>query len=164
MDYCYEQERIKLRLTKSNTNKTIVAMHRKKFYIEQRRKKVASLLAQSMNETDIATILKVDQSTISRDITALKEMSRNFVYDLAKSDLAFHYKLSLDGIEEVKKKAWQLVRSGTLNSKEELLALKLIKECNESTFGLCKDGPCIMNMQSLEERLVSIESARENYQ
>lgn len=144
-------------------NKTIVAMHRKKFYIEQRRKKVASLLAQSMNETDIAVVLNVDQSTISRDITALKEMSRHFVYDLAKSDLSFRYKLSLDIIKEVQKRVWGLVRSGALNAKEELLALKLIKECNESNFMLLKDGICILNVQSLEERLVSIESAREDY-
>ena len=106
-----------------------------------------------MNEEEIAQILNVNQSTISRDITALKGLSRNFVYDLAKSDLAFHYKSSIDGIEEVKKKAWRLIRSESLNAKEELLALKLIKECDESRFALLKDGPTLLNVQSLEERM-----------
>lgn len=138
-------------------------MHRKKFYLEQRRKKVASLLAQSMNETDIANLLNVDQSTISRDVTSLKDLSQNFVYDLAKN-LAFYYKSSIDGIEEVKKRAWSMIRSESLNTKEELLALKLIKECDESRFVLIKEGPTMLNVQSLEERLSSIESARKNYQ
>ena len=54
-----------------------------------------------MSETEIAKKLKVDQSTISRDVKVLKKMSQQFVYDLAKSNLAYCYKQYLDGIEEV---------------------------------------------------------------
>ena len=39
-----------------------------KFKIEERRRQIASLLAQSITETEIAKKLNVDQSTISRDI------------------------------------------------------------------------------------------------
>jgi IS30 family transposase len=39
-------------------------------------------LKQSMTETEIAEELNVDQSTISRDIKALKEISQQFVFDL----------------------------------------------------------------------------------
>jgi IS30 family transposase len=42
------------------------------FKIEERRRKVASLLARSMTECEIAHELQVDQSTISRDIKVLK--------------------------------------------------------------------------------------------
>jgi IS30 family transposase len=76
-----------------------------KYKIEDRRRRVASLLAQSMTETEIAKELNVDQSTISRDIRVLKQLSQKFVYDLAKSDLAFYYKQCLVGIEEVKRRA-----------------------------------------------------------
>ena len=41
------------------------------FKIEDRRRRVASLLSQSMTETEIAQELNVDQSTISRDVKAL---------------------------------------------------------------------------------------------
>jgi DNA-binding NarL/FixJ family response regulator len=45
------------------------------FKIEQRRRKVASLLAQSMTESEIAEQLNVDQSTISgRDVKVLKQI------------------------------------------------------------------------------------------
>ena len=46
----------------------------------------------------------MDQSPISRDIKVLKEISQQFVFDLAKSDLAYYYKQSIDGIEEQRKK------------------------------------------------------------
>ena len=45
-----------------------MTMHTKKFQLEERRRQVASLLAQSMNEQEIADKLGVDRSTISRDI------------------------------------------------------------------------------------------------
>ena len=76
------------------------------FKIEERRRKVSSLLAQSMTESEIAQELNVDQSTISRDVKILKELSQQFIYDLAKSDLAYYYKQCINGIEEVKRKAW----------------------------------------------------------
>jgi transposase len=44
-----------------------------KYKIEERRRRVASMLAQSMTETEIAKKLKVDQSSISRDIKVLKK-------------------------------------------------------------------------------------------
>jgi DNA-binding NarL/FixJ family response regulator len=64
---------------------------RARFNLDQRRRQVASLVAQSRTEDEIAHQLGVDQSTISRDIQALREESVNFVHNLAKSDLAFHF-------------------------------------------------------------------------
>ena len=75
------------------------------FKIEERRRKVAYMLAQSMTETEIAQQLNVDQSTISGDVKVLKEMSQQFVFDLAKSDLAYYCKQCIDSIEEVRRKA-----------------------------------------------------------
>lgn len=66
------------------------------FKIDDRRRRVASMLAQSMIETEIAKRLNVNQSTVSKDIKALKEMSQQFVFDLTKSDLAYYYKQSID--------------------------------------------------------------------
>ena len=135
-----------------------LAVH--KYKIEDRRRRVASLLAQSMRETEIAKELKVDQSTISRDIKVLKKMSQQFVYDLAKSDLAYCYKQCLDGIEEVKSKGWDIFNgiNNNLTTRDKLLALKLIMECNEAKFSLFKEGPAIMQVKSMEERLANIES------
>jgi transcriptional antiterminator len=131
------------------------------FKIEERRRKVSSLLAQSMTESEIAQELKVNQSTISRDVKALKELSQQFVYDLAKSDLAYYYKQSIDGIEEVKREAWRMYHhyNSEVSIKEKLAALKLIVEANESRFKLLSEGPSVLAIKSLEERLNKIEIA-----
>ncbi|MGA7898038.1 MAG: hypothetical protein WCA39_04165 [Nitrososphaeraceae archaeon] len=125
-----------------------------KYEIEERRRKVATLLAQSITETEIAHELKVGQSTISRD-KVLKALSQRFVFDLAKSDLAYYYKQCIDGIEEVRRKGWEIFkgRNNNLTPKDKLSALKVIRECNEAKFALFKEGPSIMHTKSLEERL-----------
>jgi hypothetical protein len=116
-----------------------------------------------MTEGEIAKKLNVDQSPISRDIKALKQMSQQFVFDLAKSDLAYHYQQCINGIEEVRRKAWEWIRDDEeqqqqlLTLRDKLLILKLIKECEEGKFALFKDGPSIMNVKSLEERIHQIE-------
>jgi transcriptional antiterminator len=133
------------------------------FKIEERRRKVATMLAQSMTETEIAQELNVDQSTISRDIKALKALSQRFVFDIAKSDLAYYYKQCIDGIEEVRRKGWEIFKGqNNLTPKDKLLALNVIRECNESKFALFKEGPSIMHIKSLEERLNNIESREIN--
>lgn len=133
-------------------------MHNKKFIIEDRRRQVSKLLAQSLSETEIAERLHVDQSTVSRDIKVLREMSNRFIFDLAKSDLAFYYLQCIEGIEQVKKETWDMLKDQSLTPRDKLYALKLVKECNESKFALFKDGPSIMNVQSLENRLMQIEN------
>jgi IS30 family transposase len=100
--------------------------------IEERRKEVASLLAKSVSETQIAHQLGVDQSTVSRDVKVLKKMSQRFVYDLAKSDLAYYYKQSIDGIEEAKKESWKIFYDeavSTCYQKEiQLIGVPLIRK------------------------------------
>jgi IS30 family transposase len=118
------------------------------FKIEGRRRKVSSLLAQSMTESEIAQELNVDQSTISRDIKALKELSQQFIYDLAKSDLAYYYKQSIDGIEEAKREAWRIYHNNDFSVKEKLSALKLIVESSEARFKLLSEGPSILAVKS----------------
>ena len=96
---------------------------------------------------------------------ALKALSQRFVFDLAKSDLAYYYKQCIDGIEEVRRKGWEIFKgqnNSNLTPKDKLLALKVIRECNEAKFALFKEGPSIMHIKSLEERLQNIESRQIN--
>jgi DNA-binding NarL/FixJ family response regulator len=49
------------------------------YYMQERRKEVAQMLAQCHTETQIAQILHVHVSTISRDVKVLKQLSQRFV-------------------------------------------------------------------------------------
>lgn len=122
------------------------------------------MLAQAMTEKEVAYNLGVDRTTISRDVKVLRQKSLQFVYDLAHSDLAYQYQQCLNGIQEAKRKAWTIFyrlnqqphRPGAV--KDSLLALKLTVDCNEAQFSLFREGPAIMQIKRLEERLTHIES------
>lgn len=141
-----------------------MTVHNKKFQLEERRRQVASMLAQAMTEKEVAYNLGVDRTTISRDVKVLRQKSLQFVYDLAHSDLAYQYQQCLNGIQEAKRKAWTIFyrlnqqphRPGAV--KDSLLALKLTVDCNEAQFSLFREGPAIMQIKRLEERLTHIES------
>jgi transposase len=141
-------------------------LHTKKFKLEERRRQVASMLAQSMTEQEIADKLGVDRTTISRDVTVLKRMSQQFVYDLAKSDLAFYYKQCLNTIQEAERMIWETYRSreqlSEAERKERYQISKMIIDSVHARFTMFKDGPAIMQVKSMEERLTYIESGERN--
>jgi hypothetical protein len=130
-----------------------------KFAVEERRRQLSSLLARSNTEVECAEELGVSQGTISNDIRALKEMSQRFIFDLAKSDLAFYYKQKLDSLDQVQREAWKLYNSHNITTKEKLLALKVIVSADESSFKLLSEGPGVLALNSLNERLTEVETA-----
>jgi hypothetical protein len=111
---------------------------------------------------EIANQLGVDQSTISRDVKVLKQTSLEFVYDLAKSDLAYYYKQSLDGIEEAKKEGWRIFNNPFVPVREKLLALKIVMQADETRFKLLSEGPSVLAMKDLQERVSQIENRQTN--
>ena len=124
---------------------------------KERRQQVASLLSKSFNEYEIGAQLGISQPTVCRDIKRLKEMSQEFIFDLAKSDLAYYFKQSITGIEQANKESWKIFQNDSTPIREKLLALKLIIQSDEAKFRLLTEGPAVLNMKSLEDRLNRIE-------
>jgi len=110
-----------------------------------------------MKGYEITTSLNVDPATISRDIAYLAAQSQNYLNDLAKSTLPFMYQTSIEGIRSIMKECWNIYES-TDNNFQKLAALKLAKECHEAVFKLVDEGPSVMYLKQLQEKLIQIES------
>jgi DNA-binding transcriptional ArsR family regulator len=143
-------------------------LHNSLSEIKKRRELVAVLHARSYTESEIAKDLKkmgysVDQSTVSRDLKAIKEeITQQFIFDLARFDLAYYYKSCLDIIDQVKREAWRIYNSidekdSSIPIRDKLAPLSLIKECSVDRYKLLSEGPAIMAVRALEERLDNIE-------
>jgi hypothetical protein len=113
-----------------------------------------------MKRHDIAKELRVDPTTISRDTAYLVAQSQDYLNGLAKETLPFMYQTSIEGIRDVIKECYTIYQSNDsgINMYHKLAALKLIKECNEATFKLLDEGPSVLVMRQLQERLVLIEN------
>ena len=110
-----------------------------------------------MKGYEIAKEINVDPATVSRDIRHLTAESQKYLNDLAKSTLPFMYQTSIEGIRSVMKECWYIYES-TDNNFQRLAALKLAKECHEAIFKLVDEGPSVMYLKQLQERLNQIES------
>ena len=134
--------------------------------IQERRNKIWTLTTRGMKGYEIAKELKVYSGTISRDIQYLTSQSQIYLNDLAKETLPFMYKSCIDGIREVLKECWNIYESTDeqVNYFQRLAALKLAKECNEAQFKLLSEGPSIMYVQTLEDKLTQIEELQQQLQ
>ncbi|MGH9984823.1 MAG: HTH domain-containing protein, partial [Nitrososphaeraceae archaeon] len=130
-----------------------------------RREDILVLLTKGMKGNEIAKELEVNASTVSRDIQYLISESHNYLNKLAKETLPFMFQTSIEGIKNVLKECWNIYSIN--NNKEitwfhKLAALKLAKECNEALFKLTAEGPSVMYVKLLEERLARIETREIN--
>jgi hypothetical protein len=105
---------------------------------------------------------------VSRDIQYLISQSHNYLNSLAKEALPFMYQTSIEGIRNVLKECWIIYTLDNHNNDKDLTwfhrlaALKLAKECNEALFKLTAEGPSVMHVKLLEERLKRIETEQIN--
>src|SRR5262245_10479886 len=118
-----------------------------------------------MKDYEIAKELVVDASTVSRDIQYLISQSQNYLNSLAKEILPFMYQTSIEGIRNVLKECWNIYTSygnRDITWFHKLSALKLAKECNEALFRLTAEGPSVMYVKLLEDRLKRIKTGQIN--
>lgn len=128
--------------------------------IIERREKVMLLLTKGLPGYQIAKELSVDPSTISRDIQHLSKESSNNLNSLVKETLPFLYQTSIEGIKNILQECWNIYQSEnpSVNYLHKLSSLKLAKECQESLFKLVSDGPSLIHLSQLEDRLMQIEN------
>ncbi len=80
---------------------------------------------------------------------------------MAKSDLAFQFHQSIRGVDEVKRKLWDLVYSDQSATKDKLMAYRLIMVAEETRIRLLERGPIVMGVQTAEQKLKKILEANE---
>ena len=90
----------------------------RQYQIEERRRQVSIMIAQGMSEVSIAEKLGVDNTTISKDVKALKLISKQFIYDITKSDFTFYYKQCLDTVKLVLRKQWEIAEKENITMQD----------------------------------------------
>jgi hypothetical protein len=97
--------------------------------IEWRRAKVMELLSKGeSNQSEIARILQVDKSIISRDVYYLRQQAKDNIKKYIDERLPEEYEKCLVGLNSVTKEAWNTAQS-TEDRREKIQALSLAKEC-----------------------------------
>ena len=135
-----------------------------KFIIIERREKVLVLLSQGLNETEISKQLNVGQSTVCRDIRVIKKQSKDIIQSVLKDILPFEFGRCLISVEQLIREGWIIYhdKSGKWTNKDKINALKIIKESIRTKFEILLEGPAVLRLQDLKERIDELSQKIEN--
>jgi transcriptional antiterminator len=124
--------------------------------ITYRREKVLELSAQGLTQQEIARKLLVSQKTVSNDINWLKNDAIE-VIKRSREYLAFEYTKSLAVLDHIKKRAFEIADK-TEEDRNKITALRLAVETEISKARLLAEGPGVLAVTDLQERLNKIEN------
>ena len=125
----------------------------------ERRQKLYSMLSQGLNEIEIAKQLNVNQSTISRDVKAIKRESQKTIQSIVDDVLPFEFGKSLLCLNRIIKDCWIIAHdnSGRWTNKDKINAMKLVKETEMTRFEILKNGPLNLEVVHLREQLEELK-------
>ena len=117
---------------------------------------------QGRKQTEIAEMMNIAQSNVSRDLRYLTDEAQKYVYDLARGTIASEFKQCLDGIALVKKRAWDFINKCEQDPTNEnkrlmLAAMRLIVQCEETKYNVLVDSPSVLALDMMSGRLEQIE-------
>jgi len=137
-----------------------------RFVITERREKVHIMLSHGLNESEIAVQLSVGQSTISRDVNAIKKESQRTIEQIAKKVLPYEFGKSVLSLNQITKACWNIYKdnTGLWTNKDKLNALKLLKDTERTKIEVLMQGPINLSVQQMQEELKEIVDANETGQ
>jgi GMP synthase PP-ATPase subunit len=99
-----------------------------KMQVEWRRGKVLELLSMGNSQTEIAKIIQIDLSIVSRDTSFLRQQAKDNIRKYIDERLPEEYEKCLVGLNAIVKEAWNTSHQAE-DKREKIQALSLAKEC-----------------------------------
>ena len=123
----------------SNTNKfqNVSVLNIEK---ENRLSRIISLYSKGLTQTEMASELGVDQSTVSRDLQFIKQEAKKRIEKYLNEDILFEYLRYMAGSNEVTRHLWELVQNEE-NAKDKMNALSLLMQCYNKRLEMLIGGP-----------------------
>ncbi len=95
--------------------------------IEWRRNQVLELSSKGYNQTEIAKMLQIDKSIVSRDLSLLRQQSKDNIRKYVDERLPEEYEKCLFGLNAILE-SWMAAQKAQ-NEREKIQALNLAKGC-----------------------------------
>lgn len=101
---------------------------KKRELIEWRYNKEWELASKGATQSEIAQILKLNKSTISKDFKKLRKQAKSGINKYIEEKLPFEHQKTLVGLDEVIKQGWAFALNNDNDAKIRLQALTVISD------------------------------------
>ena len=126
--------------------------------IEWRRDRILELQAQGFNKSDIARILQINKTIVSRDLVYLKQQAQKRLATHIEDTMPVEYQKGITTIDQVLTMCWGIV-GRTNEERVKLQALALIDQCNSHRMEIVTNKDVFSNalkyVNGKAEKLVS---------
>jgi predicted transcriptional regulator len=110
--------------------------------MEWRRDKVIMLSSRGLSQSEIARVLHVERSLVSKDMTYIRQQAREHLKTHIQNRMPEEYHKVEVSIKQVLMKAWEIV-DNTTDERIRLQALSLIRECDSSRLEMITNGTVV---------------------
>lgn len=110
--------------------------------IEFRRDRVLELSSQGFSQSDIARVLQIDKTVISRDMAYLKQHAKQLLKTHIEDTMPVEYQKGIAAIDQVLRMCWGIVGKSD-DERVRLQALSLIDQCNSHKMDMVTNGSII---------------------
>ena len=107
---------------------------------ENRLSRIISLYSKGLTQSEIASEIGIDQSTVSRELQFIKQEAKKKIEKYLNEDLLFEYLRYMAGSNEVTRHLWKLVQNEE-NTKDKMNALSLLMQCYNKRLEMLIGGP-----------------------
>ena len=107
---------------------------------ENRLSRIISLYSKGLTQSEIASEIGIDQSTVSRELQFMKQEAKKKIERYLNEDILFEYLRYIAGSNEVTKHLWELVQNEE-NAKDKMNALSLLMQCYNKRLQILIGGP-----------------------
>jgi hypothetical protein len=115
---------------------------RRKEQIEWRRSKILELMSKGENnQSEIARILQINRSIVSRDLAYFRLEAKVAFRTYLDERLPEEYEKCFTGLRSILKEAWNI--SSSEDKREKIQALSLAKECYAMMLDLVSSAPVV---------------------
>jgi hypothetical protein len=121
--------------------------------VQWRRDRVMELSSQGFSQSDIATVLQVDKSIISRDVAYFKRQAIDNLQHHIHETIPAEYEKAMNSLNQVLRYTWTIAGK-TADERTRLQALTLITECNKYKIDLATNGTIVSDaLKSIQTRI-----------
>ena len=108
-----------------------------------RRAKILELTSQGHTQRDIADMLHVDESLISKDLVCIRKEAQESLKTHIQEKLPAEYQKAMAGLNQVLKTCWNIVKKDTTDDNTKLLATAVINDSYKFLIDLTTNGVVI---------------------
>jgi len=113
----------------------------------EKMEKTAILLRQGYTQTQIATHLGIRRRTVVRYVAELREISQQWLNDLAIGGLVFETKMAIDKLKDNEIEIRELLKSTDIDIQLKARLLKQLDENIVLQLQIIAEGPTILSMK-----------------